>query len=213
MNFFKIILAIVLLAILFFIIGRMLINSTIFITEWEPYISTWFRRFLRSLRTVLSYIWNKILKPFGKALIAALGAITKWVTAAWEKKQREKKIQEALEFIPILSDNLLDFFEGYPLPPDATPNLGMRLKIIYLGGNRYLIILFLKEPHILLPITIGRDICDVFNRNLEEIKKLLSRIYGPNAPYMFPGIYRIRIAIKASQHDPTTVEITIEVLL
>ena len=198
---------------LFFIIGRMFISSTISITDWEPYISKWFKRFLRSLKTVLDYIWNKILKPFGKALIGALGAITKWATAAWEKKQREKKIQEALDFIPILSDDLLDFFTQYPLPPDATPDLSMRLKIIYLGGNRYLIILFLKEPHMLLPITIGRDICDVFNRNLEEIKKRLSRIYGPNAPYMFPGIYRIRIAIKASQHDLTTVEITIEVLL
>ena len=204
--------AIIMFAILFFIIGRMFISSTISITDLEPYISTWFRRFLKSLRTALSYVWNKILKPFWKALIAALDAITKWATAAWEKKQEEKQKQKALDLIPALADDLLDFFEYYPLPPDATPDLSIGIRIIYLGGNKYLIILFLKVAHQLLPITIGRDICTVFNQNLAVIKSRLLQKYGPNAPNMFPEIFKIKGAIKAAQHDLSTVEITIEVL-
>lgn len=150
---------------------------------------------------------NTIFKKAGDCL-------DKWYKnedAKWRARQAQARTQAAVNLIPHLGYGLMDFFNSFPLPPDAALDLTVSPMIEYLGNNQYRVRFFLKDPHDISPVTLRRDIPDVFNRNLRIAGSQLSQIYGPAAASMYPGLARIRRLIRAEQLDPTTVDLIIEV--
>lgn len=190
---------IILLAILFFIIGRTLINSTISIADWQPYISTWFKRFLKSLKTVLDYIWNKILKPFGNALIKALGALAKWADTANKKNQIALNNQMALNLQLSLLKDMLYLLSKYPMPQYCALDLTMPPCITYLGNKQYNICFFLQVPQQLQPLIMRQTIPTAFNQALATEKQILWQTHGQSALSYFPGLFRIRALVRVDQ--------------
>ena len=190
---------IILLAILFFIIGRTLINSTISIADWQPYISTWFKRFLKSLKTVLDYIWNKILKPFGNALIKALGALAKWADTANKKNQIALNNQMALNLQLSLLKDMLYLLSKYPMPQYCALDLTMPPCITYLSNKQYNICFFLQVPQQLQPLIMRQTIPTAFNQALATEKQILWQTHGQSALSYFPGLFRIRALVRVDQ--------------
>ena len=131
--------------------------------------------------------------------------------AEWRASQEQARTQAAVDLIPNLGYGLMDFLKNYPLPQDADVDLSVFPAIVYLGNNQYRVRFFLKEPHDISPVTLRRNIPDIFNRNLQIAGSQLSQICGPDAASMYPGLARIRRLIRAEQLDPTTVDLIIEV--
>ena len=131
--------------------------------------------------------------------------------AEWRASQAQARTQAAVDLSPHLGYGLMDFFNSFPLPPDAAVDLTVSPMIEYLGNNQYRVRFFLKDPHDISQVTLRRDIPSVFNRNLRIAGSQLSQIYGPDAASMYPGLARIRRLIRAEQLDPTTVDLIIEV--
>ena len=209
MNIYYLIvfIVIILLVMLFLIIGRMLINSTIFITDWEPHLSTWFKRFLRSLRNVLSYIWHKILKPFGKALIGAISAITKWANTASKKNQIALNNQKALSLQPSLLNGAWYLLSKYPMPQYCALDLTMPTSIMYIGNRQYDISFFLQVPQQLQPLIMRQTIAAAFNQALVTEKQILRQTHGQSALSYCPGLFRIRALVRVYQLPGVTTNI------
>ena len=212
-TYLIIIISIILLAMLFFIIGRMFISSTISITDWEPYISTWFKRFLKSLKTVLDYIGNKILKPFGNALIKALGALAKWADTESKKNQIALSNQKALNLQPSLLNAMLYLLSYYPMPQYCALNLTMPISIRYIGNRQYDIRFFLQVPQQLQPLIMKQTIPAAFIQALVTEKQILWQTHGQSALSYCPGLFCIRALVRVDQPHGmiTTVDFIIEV--
>ena len=185
----------------------MFISSTISITDLEPYISTWFKRFLKSLKTVLDFIWNKILKPFGKALIAALGAITKWATAASKKNQLASANQMALSLQPSLLSGVRYLLSKYPMPQYCALDLTMPTSIMYIGNRQYDISFFLQVPQQLQPLIMRQTIPAAFNQALLTEKQILWQTHGQSALSYCPGLFQIRALVRVYQLPGVTTNV------
>ncbi len=157
--------------------------------------------------------WKLYWEKFFDHTYQTSQAIIKYIDQRTKKMEQDRLNNEALNDVGLIQQDLTYFFHECPLAGNQKldikyPNQ-ILIDVLAVKPKRYFVLLPKACNADMDSLSIKRAIPEMINRNLYSICKELQMIYGQNAVYLHPILFRMKL-LNVKDASPSYLGLLIE---